>query len=285
MGAINFLEICFIFVLGSIFGSFFNVLLLRKNTGESAVSAPSRCFSCGHRLSAADLIPVLSFALLRGRCRYCGSKVSWQYPLVEAFIGLLAVLVYLKISPDASFLFFNKEVADPRLLSNRGNSQFLIQYSLFAWYFASFSALFLVAAYDFKTKIIDPHFLRVFVAFAAGEFLFRNWTAGAWASDLVSSFSIALFFYLMWRLSGGRWMGRGDTDLAFFTSLFLGFPLNIAGFFFSFWVGGTVGIFLLLFFKKFGPKSEIPFGPFLALGAALAWYFADAIAGFYGIIW
>ena len=249
MDAVNILEICFIFVLGSIFGSFFNVLLLRKNTGESAVSAPSRCFSCGHRLSASDLVPILSFLFLRGRCRYCGSKVSWQYPIVELLAGLLALAVYFKISPDASFLFFNKEVGIPTL----GRDNFLIQ---FLWHFPAFSALFLVAAYDFKTKIIDPRFLRVFAVFAAGEFLVRNWADGAWVSDLVSSFSIALFFYLMWRLSGGRWMGRGDADLSFLASLFLGIPLTIAGFFFAFWAGGSVGVLLhLMFFAKGGCES------------------------------
>lgn len=274
------MEIIFIFTLGAVFGSFFNVLLLRKNTGESAVRAPSHCFSCGHKLGVWDLVPIFSFIFLRGRCRYCGSRISWQYPVVEFLVGVLAVVIYAKftIFPDASFIIFNKEVADPRLLGNRGNFQCI-------WYFAAFSSLFLVAAYDFKTKIIDSHFLRVFGVFAVAEFAIRNWQAGEWVGDAVSAFLIALFFYLMWRLSGGKWMGRGDADLAFFTSLFLGFPLSVAGFFFAFWIGGIVGIFLLLFFKRFGLKSEIPFGPFLALGAGLTWCFVDALIGFYGIIW
>ena len=156
-----------IFALGTLFGSFFNVLLLRINTGESVVSAPSRCFACGARLGVLDLIPILSFLFLRGKCKYCGSKVSAQYPIVEALIGVLAILVYAQIS----------------------NFQFPIskQFPIFLYYFAVFSALFLVAAYDFKTKIIDSHFLRFFGAFAVIEFTMRNWRAGDWVADAVSA--------------------------------------------------------------------------------------------------
>ena len=90
--------------------------------------------------------------------------------------------------------------------------------------------------------------------------------------DVVSSLFIALFFYLMWRVSRGVWMGRGDADIAFFLSLFLGFPHNIGMLLISFWVGGAVGILLLLSSRKrFTLKSEVPFGPFLAIGTYIVW--------------
>lgn len=259
MDAINFLDIIFVFAFGAVVGSFLNVLLFRKNTGESVVTGGSRCFSCGKKLGVIDLIPILSFLWLNGRCRYCGSRISIQYPIVEALIGLLAVLVYLKIF---------------------GEGLFIIRYIFFIF---AFSSLFLVAAYDFRAKIIDISFLLVFGALSVIEFAVRNWSAGAWIGDAVSSFLIALFFYLMWKVSGGRWMGRGDANLALFTSLFLGWALNLAALFWSFWIGGVIGA-LLLFRRKFNLKSEIPFGPFLAAGAFLVWYLGDLLRGMYDII-
>jgi len=270
------IEIFLIFAFGAIVGSFLNVLLLRKNTGESIVAGGSRCFSCGKKLGVWGLIPILSFAMLRGRCRYCGSKISWQYPIVEILTGLTAYAVFFKLSisnyqfpNNFQFPIFNFQTPD----------------WLFIYYFAAFSSLFLVAAYDFKTKIIDSHFLYAFGAFAVLEFLMRGWgDMRLLAGDLASSFFIALFFYLMWRLSLGRWMGRGDADLAFLTSLFLGSYANLAALFLAFWIGGIIGAILLIFAKSYSFKSEIPFGPFLALGAFLAWYFSDVL-GWFGVLW
>ena len=257
-----------VFVLGAIIGSFFNVVLLRKNTGESIIFMGSRCFSCGKKLAWWQNIPILSFIFLRGRCFYCGSRISWQYPIVEFLVGLLAVAVYWRVWGIGSILIPAPTLFD---VSMKGAEK-TINHLLF---FSAFSALFLVAAYDFRTKIIDSHFLYIFGAFAAVEFLLR-YPAGGIAGDLVSSFSIALFFYLLWRFSGGRWMGRGDANLAFFISLFWGWPMNSAALFVSFWLGGAVGILLLIFKSgKFGLKSEIPFGPFMASAAFVVWYFGD----------
>src|SRR3989338_151889 len=269
------MESIFVFMLGAIFGSFFNVLILRKNTGESVVWEGSRCLSCSHKLSFLDLIPIFGYFILRGKCRYCGSKFSAQYPLVEVFIALLALAIYLKFrvfSPYAvSFTPYGL-----RLMAYGGRLLF---------YFSAFSALFLVAAYDFRRKIIDSHFLYVFLAFSAIEAVWR-WRLLAGmeyvVQDIVSAFIIALFFYLVWFFSGGRWMGRGDTDLAFVASLFLGFPLNIGMLLLSFWIGGLTGILLLLFRgNKYGLKSEIPFGPFLAAALFIAWYFG----GLFSFLW
>ena len=113
-----------VFVLGLIIGSFLNVVVLRLNTGESIIKSRSKCFSCGHRLGFFDLIPVLSFVFQKGRCRYCQSKISRHYPLVELITGIVFVLTALKI-----FNFQN-------LLS-------------LIFYWAMFSILIAVSAYDF----------------------------------------------------------------------------------------------------------------------------------------
>lgn len=140
--------------------------------------------------------------------------------------------------------------------------------------------MFLLAAYDFKNKIIDSHFLYAFAAFSIIEFILRR----NFAYDFASSLLIALLFYILWRASKGRWMGRGDADLAFWASLFLGWPLNLGALFLSFWLGGLSGALLLLWGGKFNLKSEIPFAPFLAIAALVVWLFPDFFRAFYDII-
>ena len=203
------------------------------------------------------MIPVLSFLWQKGRCSPpaggCGSKISWQYPAVELLTGVLALAVYFKTGVSFWWLF----------------------------YFSALGALLLIALYDLRAKIIDRHFLYIFGVFAFISFLSRN---NFW-SDLASSFFIALFFSLIWRFSGGRWMGRGDADLAFFSALFLGWPQNLFMFFLAFWLGGILGAHLLIFKSgRWGLKSEIPFGPFLAAATFLIWHFSDFSAAIYAII-
>src|SRR3989338_618641 len=171
----------FVFAFGAIVGSFLNVVLLRKNTGESIVFGGSRCFSCGKNLKAQELVPILSFLWQKGRCKNCGSKISWQYLFGELIVGFITLALYSKFL-DFKFAIF---------------------------YFISFSLLYLVAMYDFRTKIIDPVFLYLFGFFALLSGVFR-WTGNlfVFSDDLASSFLIALFFYLMWFFSRGTWMGR-----------------------------------------------------------------------------
>ena len=266
------LESIFVFALGAICGSFFNVLILRKNTGESVLWERSRCLSCNHQLSPLDLIPIFGYFILGGKCRYCGSKFSVQYVVVEFLVALLALSVYLKFTVFSSYA----TTAVPY-------GSWLMAYGgRWLFYFSAFSSLFLVAAYDFRQKVIERHFFSVFMAFSALEAVWR-WKQLSGLEfviqDIISAFVIALFFYLVWFFSDGRWMGRGDTDIAFAAALFLGFPLNIGMLLLSFWIGGFTGILLLVFRgSKYGLKSEIPFGPFLAAATFIAWYFGSVFS-------
>lgn len=232
------------FLFGTIVGSFFNVVLLRKNTGESITWDRSRCFSCGRELLWYDNIPLASFVMLRGRCRHCQSKISWQYPLVEFLVGILFVLLYTK---HWQFDLLN---------------------------IGAFLALFLVAAYDIRTKIIDATFLRIFALFAALAAIFR-WNAAStvlW-NDVLVAVALWFFFWAFWYFSDGAWMGRGDSSVAFWCALLVGFPFGIAMLFLSFWIGSIVGVFILLLRGRKALRSEIPFAPFLALGTFLVLYF------------
>lgn len=246
-----------LFVSGAIVGSFLNVVLLRKNTGDSPWKGRSRCFSCGKKLSWFELIPILSFIIQRGRCRQCGSRISWQYPIVEFITALLAIAVYTNFK------------------------------SIF--YFTAFCILLLIAVYDFKHKIIDKHFLYIFGGFAVAELIFRLAIAKDFAGtyiDILSSVTIFLFFYLLWKISMGRWMGRGDADLAFFLAIFLGYPYNLFMLLGSFWIGAICGIILLIVSSgRVTIKSEVPFGPFLAVSSFIAWYFSDVLKFIYDFLY
>lgn len=256
----------FIFAFGTIIGSFLNVVILRYNTGEPIVNGKSACFSCAKRLSWYELIPIFSFIALRGKCGDCKSKISWQYPLVEFFTGLLFLATYIK---------FN-------LLEGEASKylSFLLFVSYF-YYFTVFSILIVITVYDLRHKIIPDLFVFSF-AFISLIWLvaskptshvgLANWDL--WAGPI-----LAMPFFLMWVFSGGRWMGLGDAKLALGMGWFLGLTSGVSAVIFGFWIGAAVSIFLLLAQKlnltgkKLTIKSEIPFAPFLILGLLVVFFF------------
>ena len=267
----DFLIWFFMFAFGTIIGSFLNVVILRYNTGEPIVNGKSACFSCAKKLSWYELIPIFSFAALRGKCGKCKSKISWQYPLVEFFTGLLFLAVYLKLN---GFYFLNSNN-----LFSLGNS--VSKYSYF-YYLAVFSILIVITVYDLRHKII-PDLLVFSFAFisliylvaskaTSDVVLLANW-------DLLAGPILATPFFLMWLLSGGRWMGLGDAKLALGMGWFLGLISGASAVIFGFWIGAVVSIFLLLAQKlnlsgkKLTIKSEIPFAPFLILGLLAVFFF------------
>lgn len=272
----NGLTYFFILMLGSIVGSFLNVVLLRKNTGETIARGRSRCFSCGKMIVWYDNIPLFSYLFLRGRCRHCRSKISLQYPLVEFLVGLLALLVFSKFN-------FSDPARGEKALGE------------FIFYFGAFFALFAVAAYDARTKIIDRHLLNIFAGFSVISALLR-WSRDAFAveivlADLGISGAIWLFFWAMCYFSDETWMGGGDSGVAWWCALFLGYPLAAGMLLLSFWIGGAFGIAVLVAHqikilrkrraKSSALKMQIPFAPFLALGTLSAWYFAGIVHVFF----
>jgi leader peptidase (prepilin peptidase) / N-methyltransferase len=230
----------FIFILGTVIGSFLNVVILRYDTGESIVKNRSRCFSCKKVLKWFELIPVISFIVQRGRCRQCQNKISWQYPLVELLTGIIFLLIFQ-----------------------------LTRYSLLVtgYYFAIFSLLIVIAVYDLKHQIIPDKFVYIFDILAL--FQIRNFLAGL---------ILFAFLGLIWLLSKGRAMGFGDAKLALGMGWLLGAASGVLAMVLSFWAGALAGIFLLIFFRKdYGLKSKISFGPFLVLGTIIAFLLGDAI--------
>jgi leader peptidase (prepilin peptidase)/N-methyltransferase len=232
--------------LGIILGSFLNALLFRFNTGKSVMQGRSACMRCGHALNAADLVPILSFALLRGRCRYCRAKISWQYPLVEAAAGLLAIGVYLQTG------------ATP----------------WFAYWLAVWLTLLFVVVYDLRHYIIpwSASLALIALALLGVALTIAGYPGGAmgewWAGP-----ALAAPLLLISLFSGGRWMGWGDGFLELSLGWLMGISLGLTAFFVAFWSGALVGVLLLLTAKnRYTMKSEVPFAPFLILGCAVAYF-------------
>ena len=218
--------------------------------------------TCQNKLSWYELIPVLSFIGLRGRCLNCKTKISIQYPLVELLTGLVFAALFLKFQ---DIFFFNT---------------FIFSF-IYTYYAVVFSLLLVIAFYDLRHKII-PDALSLVLGILAfvGLFFFSADSFLVFYPhipsilEFLSGLLIALPFYLFWLVSSGTWMGLGDAKLVIGLGWLLGLSRALSGVVVAFWIGAIVGVFLVIFsHKKHGMKSEIPFAPYLVLGTLLAFLF------------
>jgi prepilin signal peptidase PulO-like enzyme (type II secretory pathway) len=260
---VNFLISFFTLLFGLIVGSFLNCVIYRLETGESFLKGRSHCPHCKHVLGWKDLIPILSFIILKGKCRYCGKKISFQYPIVELATGILA------------FLFFKPLILNPTI-SNLQSAiyNFLISCFLIVIFF------FDLKHYIIPDKVIYP---AIFVSgiwyFVFGIFL-NFYPKSEIRYTLYSAIGASLFFLFIYLISKGKWLGFGDVKLAILMGIFLGFPKILVALFFSFFIGAIIGIGLILTKKK-TLKSEVPFAPFLVLGTFIALFFGEKIISWY----
>jgi len=217
-----------------------------------------------NKLSWYELIPVFSFLGLRGRCLNCKTKISIQYPLVELATGLIFTALFLKFQD----VFFANVII------------FSVTY---AYYATVFVLLLIIAVYDLKHKTIPDTlaFLLGLLAFS-GLFFFSSYgfsphLPSIW--EFLSGLIIAAPFALLWLVSKGAWMGLGDAKLAIGLGWLLGLSRALSGIVVAFWIGAVGGLFLVIFSKKYGMKSEIPFAPYLVLGTLLAFLFELRLFG------
>jgi leader peptidase (prepilin peptidase)/N-methyltransferase len=228
-------------VLGAIVGSFLNALSFRLGTGRSVMRGRSHCMRCGKTLTAIDLVPIVSYLCLRGRCRHCGVRISIQYPLVEAAAAALGAAVFA----------LN---ADP------------LQFAL--WFVAWMTLLFVVV-YDLRHFII-PWSCSIVLALLG---LAHVWMSGLGIWSVAAGPALAAPLLLLSLVSRGRWMGWGDGALQLGLGWLLGPTMGLTGLVLGFWSGAAVGIVLLAAQKGYTMKSELPFAPFLILGAGVAYFF------------
>lgn len=235
-------------VLGLVVGSFLNVCIYRIPLGITVVSGRSFCPSCKKTIAWYDLVPVLSFLVLRGRCRSCGSPISPRYPAVELLNGLLWLLCCL-------FHGFT-----PRAL--------VLALGL--------SALVVAGFIDHDTGLI-PDRLSVFLLLLAAASLFLPGFASP-LSRVLGLLIPALPMLLAAKLFGG--FGGGDVKLCAAFGALAGLPLSLLAALLSSVTGAAYGL-LLVKKKGAGRKTAFPFGPFLALGMGAALLFGERLVSFY----
>ena len=278
-----------IFLFGLIIGSFLNVVIFRLGTKKSALKGRSFCPHCKHTLAWYDLIPVLSFVLLKGQCRYCAKKISWQYPLVEIATGLLFLqtFVFVNFVRHAEFISASSVVD---FGSATEMTTLIIQCGLLL---AVGSLLIIIFVYDLKHYLIPDKIIFPAIAIA---FLYRislqstvyglRPSVGAKLLTLTTfyplfaAFGAATFFLLLVLITRGKGMGIGDIKLAFLMGLLLSWPQITTALSIAFLSGGLIGLALILTRKK-KLKSMVPFGPFLASGTIIALFWGEKIINWY----
>jgi leader peptidase (prepilin peptidase) / N-methyltransferase len=242
--------VAFAAVIGAIFGSFFNVVAYRLPRGESLSRPRSRCPGCDTQIKAYDNVPVLSWLVLRGRCRACGMRISLRYPLVEAGTALLCALVVLAKGFDEDAII--------------GLAMVML--------------LVPVALIDLDTQTI-PNKLMIAGAVVAPALVLLT------EPDAIVEHLIACLagggFFLLAVLAYPRGMGIGDIKLAGVLGLFLGRAVGPA--IFIALVTGTLvgGLIMARKGMQEGRKTKVPFGPFLALGGYVALFVGDAMVDWY----
>jgi leader peptidase (prepilin peptidase)/N-methyltransferase len=255
-------------LLGLAVGSFLNVVVYRLRVAEDLTWGRSHCPHCQTTIAWYDNIPVLSFILLKFKCRACQEKISWQYPLVELFTAGLFVLV--------GSYFFKMEDMRTWIVSG--------------FYLAALAALVVILVYDFLYLEIPSIVLSLGIF---GTIIFNLWSD--WGQKVVTGMSVLefstysgllaamaafSFFFAMVAVSKEKWMGMGDAYLVIFLGLLVGWPGIGLTLMVAFSAGALMGIALILAKKK-KMGSQLPFAPFLVLGTIISLFWQTPIIKWY----
>lgn len=225
-------------ILGAVFGSFGNVLVMRFAAGKS-ISGRSKCPHCHKTIAWYDLVPIISFTLLRGHCRLCHKPIAWQYFMMEVVMSALFVLAFA-LSPSHV----------PLALATA----------------TVFFGLVLVSLFDLRYQQI-PDMFTIIILFGA---LASTLLMGNGLSALMGVGVQFIWFGGQWAISRGRYVGTGDILLACSLGLWLGLWPAVAMLFIAYIVGASVALYLLGAGRVHFKTSRIAFGPFLATGAVMA---------------
>ena len=241
-------------LFGAMIGSFLNVCIVRLPKEESIVTPGSHCPGCGHPIRFYDNIPILSYLILGGKCRYCRASISFQYPLVEGITALCSLFLSMRFGISLSYLF----------------------------YFCFVAALIVITAIDLHHQIIpDVISLPGIGVGLLGSLVLPENTFGASLIGAIagggSLFLVAVFYQWVAKREG---MGGGDVKLLAMIGAFLGWKAVIVTILLSSLIGSIVGIgIMLLKGKDF--KCAIPFGPFLSLGAVISLFYGEQMIRWY----
>jgi leader peptidase (prepilin peptidase)/N-methyltransferase len=266
-------------LLGLVFGSFVNAFVWRLHEQEqlrsrkkkptraqldkfSILKGRSMCPDCRHELAAKDLVPVFSWLSLRGKCRYCGRPISWQYPSVEASTAVLFAI---------SYLYW------PVSFTGVGLFQFIV-------WLGFIIAFMVLTVYDLRWYLLPDRVVYPLVVVAALETVviaISGTDIGLLVRPVLGALVIAGTFWILFQVSAGKWIGGGDVKLAVVLGLLAGSPLKaLLVLFFSSVIGTFCSIPILLRGKK-ALKAQVPFGPFLLAATVVVVLFGTAIIDWY----
>ena len=238
------------FILGLVIGSFLNVVILRMDDLRSILNSRSHCQNCKKILKWYDLIPFLSFVLLRARCRYCGKNISWQYPIVELSTAVVFAILFFAFGLSLATFF----------------------------YIIVFSLLIVVFVHDLKTQMTPEAFVWIALILSAlggwyfGNFSFLNMIYGGLIGGGVLAFLVLI--------SKEKWMGSGDIKIGLILGLLTGYPVAILGIFLAFLLGSVVGLIYMKIAHK-TIKDALPFAPFLVSATFISILFGNLIINWY----
>ncbi len=236
-----------VFLYGIVIGSFLNVLIYRLPKKENIALTRSHCMSCGYQLRWYDLIPLLSFLALGGRCRKCKTKLSVQYPLIEGLNGVLYLVVFARYGWSIDSLL----------------------------YCLLFSALLALSVIDFRTYEIPIGFNYFILTLG----LIRVVTdLSNWLEYAIGLTAVSVALYLIYRVSKGTAIGGGDVRLMAATGLLLGWKLNVLAFIVGCILGSVIHLIRMRVTKE---GHVLAMGPYLAAGTAFAVLWGDAFLRWY----
>ena len=246
-----YFTIFIIFLFGLSIGSFVNCLVWRLHENKTILGR-SICPHCKHQLAWYDNIPLLSFIFLRGKCRYCGEKISWQYPTVELITALLFVLAFFIHFSGSNFLLLARD-----------------------WFLIS--VMIIIFIYDLKYYLILdiislPSILIMFIFNLLLGFNLLNL--------LISGIIGGSFFLIQFIISKGKWLGGGDIRLGLLMGVSLAWPMSLFAILLAYVLGSLISVPLLILKKK-SFKSEIPLGAFLAPATIITLFWGEVVLNWY----
>jgi leader peptidase (prepilin peptidase)/N-methyltransferase len=266
-------------IVGLCMGSFVNALVWRihaqsihkfedhsklKPGDLSILKGRSMCTNCHHELAVTDLLPVLSWLFLRGKCRYCHKPISKQYPIVELKVAALFVLSYI-------------------LWPNSLNTT--LEVILFIVWLVLLVGLSALSVYDILWKLLPNRIIYPLsffaIAYAVVNILISNHQLKALINDLLAVLIAGGIFYVLFQVSDGKWIGGGDVKLGWLLGLIVSTPARAVLLIFVGSLSGCLFSLPLIMSHKLNRKTSIPFGPFLIFGVIIVELFGHAILTWY----
>ena len=252
-------------VFGLAFGSFLNVVICRIDELETIVNSRSRCPKCKNQLAWYDLIPFVSFVLLRTKCRYCKEPISWQYPIVELSTSIILTSAFWYL---------------------------VVQQGMSVWAYLpliiTFGSLIVCLVYDIQTMMLPMEIVLIGAVFTLTSYIVRSdmllFIQGLTGALIMAA--IPLLIIIIGKVLFKKdVMGTGDIYLAASIGLMLNFQLGILAMMFAFIFGGIISFILILLKRvKLGQYEEIAFGPFLIIGCFVVLFWGQEFLRIFYII-